>query len=133
MLLPPYLNARSPRHRKRRTELSPPPPPPPPPPPVTEVLISAVTLVDGGRLDFEFNAPVTCDGAGSGDVWAEVPGEGEVHATASEQVSARVVRFTFEQGAFVAGVAWHVDNPPEDLDLHGLPMPVPQAGVVAGG
>lgn len=62
-------------------------PPPPPPPPPTVLWVVSVTVVEGDThaADFHFNAAVTCDGQGSGDVVVFVPDTGADAAIASEQ------------------------------------------------
>src|SRR5688572_22733474 len=125
--LAPMLTPAPPKDRRRRRGRRIKPSAALPAPPATTVTVLSVTLVPGqeNALDFEFSAPVTCDGSGSPAVVVTDTNIGPAPALFSTQVSAAVVRFEWEGVVLLAaGMHWEITAVPACLDFPpGATMP----------
>jgi hypothetical protein len=81
-------------------------------------------------VDFQFSAAATCDGGECPAIVLDMFGIID-YPRSSEQIAPAAVRFFMIDDVVAPGVTWLINaQPAPGLDLHGLTLAVPQAGVV---
>src|SRR5688500_9541495 len=119
----PFKTAKRPLRHKRREVTA--------PPVIPQVLVVAVTTRENSTADVEFNVPVTVTGAGPVGFYVDMGELGWQFALESTQIAPNVVRYSYQDSGVFVGTAWEILAVLENLDLHGLTMPVPQSGLIS--